>query len=181
MILPVIAVTIALTAAAGSGPPEPAPPLPCDGTVDICRTNPDMWPNADPGSLPALCQIKPVFCGPQFVQRLPPPAVPVAARTGRPDLLWDVIDQFGARWTEAVTIIDCESNWNPTARNPRSTAGGLFQFLAGTWTREAEWFDAAVDPRPDTRFDPAAATWLAARVVERDRGWRQWECKQHLP
>mgnify|MGYP001273041455 FL=1 len=30
-------------------------------------------------------------------------------------------------------VVRRESNFNPNARNPRSTAWGLFQFLRGTW------------------------------------------------
>ena len=31
------------------------------------------------------------------------------------------------------SIIECESGWNPKAQNPVSTAGGLAQFIDGTW------------------------------------------------
>jgi soluble lytic murein transglycosylase-like protein len=30
-------------------------------------------------------------------------------------------------------IIQCESGWNPLAKNQNSTASGLFQFIASTW------------------------------------------------
>jgi len=32
----------------------------------------------------------------------------------------------------------CDGKWNTTSRNPRSSAAGLGQFLAGTWQSEAE-------------------------------------------
>lgn len=32
-----------------------------------------------------------------------------------------------------IAIIEAESNFNPTAKNPHSTAKGLFQFLKGTF------------------------------------------------
>ena len=42
---------------------------------------------------------------------------------------WD----SGAQWNALSWIISKESGWNPNAKNPTSTAYGLFQFLNGTW------------------------------------------------
>ncbi len=40
-------------------------------------------------------------------------------------------------------IATCESGYNPIAKNPYSTASGIFQFLDGTWKRYGEelWSD----------------------------------------
>lgn len=38
----------------------------------------------------------------------------------------------GAEWSATDYIVDHESGWNPTARNPSSGAFGLFQFLGAT-------------------------------------------------
>lgn len=38
----------------------------------------------------------------------------------------------GAQWAAADWIVQHESGWNPTARNPQSGAFGLFQFLGST-------------------------------------------------
>lgn len=32
-----------------------------------------------------------------------------------------------------AAVVGCESGWNPSASNPSSSAGGLFQFLDSTW------------------------------------------------
>ena len=84
---------------------------------------------------------------------------------------------------EAWSVIMCESSGKPTAKNPESTAGGVMQFLAGTFHGEAHYFGW---PHPvadaESRFDPVLAINLAYLVTERDavtRGasWSQWECK----
>lgn len=38
----------------------------------------------------------------------------------------------------AVRIARCESSFIPTARNPNSTAKGLYQFIDGTWDAYCE-------------------------------------------
>ena len=68
-------------------------------------------------------------------------------------------------------VIQAESRWVPTARNPRSGASGLAQFLASTW-RITPQGKAGLNV-----FDPYAnidgAAWLATNV-----GWRQWTVVQ---
>jgi hypothetical protein len=75
----------------------------------------------------------------------------------------------------ATAIAWCESRYVPHAKNAHSTAGGIFQFLAGTWRYEAENF--GFPPDPVNRFDPVLAAELASLVMERDGGPRQWSCK----
>ena len=45
-----------------------------------------------------------------------------------------------------LTIARVESGWNPYARNPSSTACGIFQFIRATWS--------SYDDSPDRCFDP---------------------------
>ena len=52
----------------------------------------------------------------------------------------------------ALRIIECESHGDPNAKNPRSTASGLFQHLASLWDERAA---AAGWPAADV-FDPFA-------------------------
>ncbi|MEU9821610.1 transglycosylase SLT domain-containing protein [Pseudonocardia alni] len=39
----------------------------------------------------------------------------------------------GAQWSAIVKLLGGESSWNPTIKNPTSSAYGLFQFLDSTW------------------------------------------------
>ena len=56
----------------------------------------------------------------------------------------DAANNAGVDPQEAIQIARCESQFDPQAKNPRSTAQGLYQFLAGTW----DYIDAS-GPRTD--------------------------------
>ncbi len=82
---------------------------------------------------------------------------------------------------EALAIIQCESRGNPDAQNPRSSATGLFQFLASTWS----WASVEAGWAGSSRFDPEANTAVAAWLVQtsletghRYGRWGHWECRR---
>ena len=50
-----------------------------------------------------------------------------------------------------VTLIACESSWNPSARNKESSARGLLQYLVGTWETTQS------NRQGYSRFDPYAS------------------------
>lgn len=55
----------------------------------------------------------------------------------------DIIRRYSALWNEeveeiALAIALVESEYNPNAKNPNSTAKGIFQFLDGTWEEKCE-------------------------------------------
>lgn len=70
-----------------------------------------------------------------------------------------IINEAAARYgvsPSALSVIaGIESNYNPYAKNPRSSAGGLFQFIDAT----------ARDYGLDNRFDPVQASDAAARLA----------------
>lgn len=70
----------------------------------------------------------------------------------------------------ALRIIGCESGGNPAAKNPTSTASGLFQHLASMWPERsvsAGWSGSDV-------FDPVANVAVAAWLVYDFGGWAHW-------
>ena len=72
----------------------------------------------------------------------------------------------------ALRIMECESKGKPDAKNPRSSASGLFQHLARLWPPRAEaagFADADV-------FDPFANIAVAAWLLE-NGGPSHWVCK----
>ena len=72
----------------------------------------------------------------------------------------------------ALRIIECESHGEPNAKNPRSSASGLFQHLASLWDERAAaagWAGADV-------FDPQANIAVAAWLLE-NGGPGHWVCK----
>lgn len=74
----------------------------------------------------------------------------------------------------ALAIIRCESGGNPTAKNPSSSASGLFQHLGSQWRARADragWEGADV-------FDPVANTAVAAWLAYHGGGWRHWSASR---
>lgn len=67
----------------------------------------------------------------------------------------------------ALSVMQCESRGNPRAQNSRSSAGGLFQFLDGSWAR---WGNGA------DKYDAEANIAAAGRYWARS-GWAPWSCK----
>ena len=69
---------------------------------------------------------------------------------------------------EALSVSFCESQWKPWARNPSSSASGLFQFLSVTWF---EWGSGDVfDP-----LDNVSAAWRLYSATTPP--WTRWTCK----
>jgi len=72
----------------------------------------------------------------------------------------------------ALRIIACESGGYPNAKNPTSSASGLFQHLARYWDGRSDaagWKDASI-------WDPEANVAVAAWLLEKN-GKASWECK----
>ncbi|MDX2342860.1 MAG: transglycosylase SLT domain-containing protein [Acidimicrobiia bacterium] len=74
----------------------------------------------------------------------------------------------------ALRIMACESHGDPQAKNPNSSASGLFQHLARLWPERAVaagWADADV-------FDPFDNIAVAAWLLD-NGGTSHWVCKAH--
>lgn len=73
----------------------------------------------------------------------------------------------------ALFIANRESGLNPAARNPRSTAGGVFQFIDSTWKKYApggDKFDADTNIDAGVRFIRDNVNYLAGKNLPTDRG-----------
>jgi len=75
----------------------------------------------------------------------------------------------------AMQILECESHGDPYAKNPRSSAAGLFQFLRGTWDHTAGQLDlpSYAEGGP---YDATANIEAAAWLVSEGGGWGHWTC-----
>jgi len=86
------------------------------------------------------------------------------------DIKNEIIKQakiYGVDVNIALRIARCESKFNSTARNPRSSAVGVYQFLVGTW----EWIGATGD-RGDYKEN------IQQFMLWYSRGYEHWwECK----
>lgn len=72
----------------------------------------------------------------------------------------------------ALRIVSCESGGDPNAKNPHSSASGLFQHLGRLWPDRAA---KAGFPGADV-FDPVANIAVAAWLLD-NGGTGHWVCK----
>ncbi len=75
----------------------------------------------------------------------------------------------------ALAVISCESSGDPNAKNPRSSASGLFQHLGRFWEERSV---KAGLPGTDI-FDPTANVAVAAWLVYEGGGWSHWNPSRH--
>lgn len=141
---------------------------------------------------PAIAQVATNLAGPSD-QRAEAAAIvrvpePIAVHAGDldggetgPMQRWQrLVEQYfpAERVNEALSIIDCESGGDPDARNPRSSATGLFQFIDGTWAHASEQagFGGALPNDPEANV--AAAAWLVDHSISVGVGpWTHWTCR----
>lgn len=88
------------------------------------------------------------------------------------------------RVSEAMEIMECESRGDPGAKNPDSTAAGLFQFLDSTWDRIAVPLGYGPYGSGD-EYDPEANVHAASALLLRyERSgwwpWQAWACSRVL-
>lgn len=65
------------------------------------------------------------------------------------NLIVDEAKRQGVRSDLALFLAKVESNFNPNAKNPNSSATGLFQFIDGTWKGNCE--GNRLDPKDNAR------------------------------
>ncbi len=75
----------------------------------------------------------------------------------------------------ALAVISCESSGDPNAKNPRSSASGLFQHLGRFWPQRSVKAGLA----GSDIFDPAANVAVAAWLVYEGGGWSHWNPSRH--
>lgn len=82
---------------------------------------------------------------------------------------------FGSESGKACSVLMCESQGNPVAQNPVSTASGGFQFVDGTWRSVRNYADAGNHARA-MHATPEQQT-IAAKRLRDTAGWGQWVCQ----
>jgi len=79
---------------------------------------------------------------------------------------------------QALSIIECESRGDPAARNSRSSATGLFQFISRTWANASgpAGFEGTSPLDPEANI--AAAAWLVDYSLDAGQAaWKHWTCR----
>ena len=83
---------------------------------------------------------------------------------------------YGVDYRLALAIATCESHVKPRAKNPNSTAKGLFQFLDSSWEYYGllKWGTLEGRDVYDYGDNAELAVWLMAR-----HGTRDWLASEH--
>lgn len=74
---------------------------------------------------------------------------------------------------QAQRIVQCESEWNPRAVNPRSGTAGLFQLHP---IHRAE-FERSTGQPWSARFEPIWNAAYAKYLWAQTGDWRHWTCR----
>ncbi len=128
-------------------------------------------------TLPAWEDAPPALPEPTVVRNDPPPPLPAPKRVYSEDVeRWrPLVSSYFApddiAW--AMRVMNCESRGDPLARNPRSSASGLFQHLLRYWAERAAkagWAGSSV-------FDPTANVAVAAWLFYDGGGPSHWTCR----
>lgn len=82
---------------------------------------------------------------------------------------------FGNEVAKGCSVLKCESQGNPKAQNPYSSASGGWQFIDGTWRAVRHAANAsnharAMDATPEQQT-------IAAKHLRDTSGWGQWVCQ----
>lgn len=90
------------------------------------------------------------------------------------DLIVKYSKQYNVSTEKALRVAKCESGFDPSIKNPTSSATGVFQFTQGTWLSVAKirGQEYTLEDRKDAEKNIDNAMWLAA-----NEGWYHWECK----
>ena len=84
-----------------------------------------------------------------------------------------VAEHFGANTNRALAVMGCESGGNPNAKNPYSSASGLFQHLATYWPERS----AQAGLAGASIWSPSANIAVAAWLSDGGSDWSHWVCK----
>jgi len=124
--------------------------------------------------LSLLPDSKPAQTAPQAIETVAPQAAKLTARLPQEATAYAPVPAAGAGNAVLRAIRGLESNDNPNAQNPRSSAGGLFQFLNSTWTNVLRRMD------PQTYGRMSDAQLIALKKGRDTAGVQQKAAEYHL-
>lgn len=159
---PPVPFALPFTPGEGTSPPPAPPEVPAVVPDPVVGEARNAWFGCQPPAEASVC-VSLTTSGPEDLV----PSEPAGVEDWRP-----LVEAFFAPddVERALRVMQCESHGNPVAKNPRSTASGLFQHLASMWPPRAE---AAGFGGSDV-FDPVANVATAAWLVYEGGGWSHW-------
>jgi soluble lytic murein transglycosylase-like protein len=116
---------------------------------------------------PVQVEEQTMFLGTQIIsgERRPPYRAGQEPKETVKEMIIRLSEEYGVNTDTALRIAWCESRFDPLAKNPNSSASGVFQFLSGTYE-----YIGGKDV-----FDPEENIRLFMEWYPRFPNW--WECK----
>lgn len=158
------------------------------GGLDLSRLSPPVATPATPTTTLAAPVTTTVAAPPTTAAVASPEPSPAPAQPVEPPAVVAMAPKYVEGWRalvssyfapsdvdKALRVIGCESSGDPTAKNPTSSASGLFQHLGRFWPErsvKAGWAGADI-------FDPTANVAVAAWLVYQGGGWSHWNPSRH--
>lgn len=87
-------------------------------------------------------------------------------------------EKYGVEAKLAKAVARAESNFNPTAKNPASSASGVYQFLDGTFSRFCIKTYQLTEGLAD-KNDPDIQIECAVRMIA-EGGITHWQPSEHI-
>jgi Transglycosylase SLT domain len=82
-------------------------------------------------------------------------------------------DKTGMPLATLLAFGDIESGFNPNAKNPKSSAGGLFQFINGTWDGMVRQYGNKYNVSGDQKYDANANAIMGAQFLKDNQTYLQ--------
>lgn len=179
---PALALTVALTATPPTPPPVPPALAAWVMAAGMGADMSERWLRQECGR---ICQLPTAPASPPASPAHPPTAgssssssSSAARRVGSGVEQWRtlVASHFPAEHVDlALAVMACESGGNPDARNPNSSASGLFQHLARYW--DARTLAAGIPGA--SIFDPTSQMVVTAHMTGGGVNWTAWQASHH--
>lgn len=101
----------------------------------------------------------------------PPKEVVISSPFDAKEFIKITANKYGFPEHLALKVAKCESGFDPNAKNPKSTAEGIYQFIDSTWAKTLR--DMGL-PKTTSKYDPKANIEAGIWLMKHE-GTQHWQ------